>query len=79
VRHCELVEEVEHPELGRLRQVGSPLCLDGAKGRSIRRAPPVLGQHTFEVLREFGWSDRDLQVFAASGAIVQAGHQTEAA
>jgi len=75
VRHCELVEEVEHPELGTLRQVGSPISLNGAKGHSIRRAPPVLGQHTFEVLSEFGFSEQDLRALAASRAIVQAGHE----
>jgi crotonobetainyl-CoA:carnitine CoA-transferase CaiB-like acyl-CoA transferase len=75
VRHCALVEEVEHPELGALRQVGSPISLDGAKGQSIRRAPPMLGQHTFEVLREFGYGEQDLRALAASGAIVQAGHE----
>lgn len=75
VRHCALVEQVEHAELGTLRQVGSPISLDGAKGRSIRRAPPVLGQHTFEVLREFGYGEQDLRALAAGGAIVQAGHE----
>ena len=72
VRHCELVEAIEHPELGVLRQVGSPISLDGAKGRSIRRAPPMLGQHTFEVLREAGYGEHDLHALAASGAILQA-------
>jgi crotonobetainyl-CoA:carnitine CoA-transferase CaiB-like acyl-CoA transferase len=75
VRHCALVEEVEHPELGTLRQVGSPISLDGAKGQSIRRAPPVLGQHTFEVLREHGYGEQELLELAASRAIVQAGYE----
>jgi crotonobetainyl-CoA:carnitine CoA-transferase CaiB-like acyl-CoA transferase len=79
VNHCELVEAVEHPQLGTLRQVGSPLSLDGAKGRSIRRAPPVLGQHTFEVLREFGYGEQDLRALVAAGAIVQAASERSAA
>jgi crotonobetainyl-CoA:carnitine CoA-transferase CaiB-like acyl-CoA transferase len=78
VRHCELVETVEHPQLGTLRQVGSPLSLDGAKGQSIRRAPPVLGQHTFEVLREFGYGEQDLRALVAAGAIVQASNERSA-
>ncbi len=72
VRHCEMVENVEHAELGILQQVGSPISLGGAKGHSIRRAPPVLGQHTFEVLREFGYGDQDLRALVAAGVIVQA-------
>lgn len=73
VRHCRMVEEIDHPELGRLRQVGSPVCLDGIRGESIRRPPPMLGQHTFEVLREQGLTPADLDRLAAAGCIVQAG------
>ena len=79
VRHCRLVEEVEHPELGMLRLVGSPVSIDGATGQSIRRAPPTLGQHTFEVLREFGYDDEHLRELAASRAIVQAAEEVAAA
>jgi crotonobetainyl-CoA:carnitine CoA-transferase CaiB-like acyl-CoA transferase len=73
VRHCRMVEEIDQPELGRLRQVGSPVCLDGIRGESIRRPPPMLGQHTFEVLREQGLTPADLDRLAAAGCIVQAG------
>jgi len=79
VRHCRLVEEVEHPELGMLRLVGSTVSIDGATGQSIRRAPPTLGQHTFEVLREFGYGDEHLRELAASRAIVQAAEEAAAA
>jgi crotonobetainyl-CoA:carnitine CoA-transferase CaiB-like acyl-CoA transferase len=73
VVHCGLVEEADHAELGRIRQVGSPISFDGRQGESIRRAPPVLGEHTFEVLREFGYSDGDLNALARGGVIVQHG------
>jgi crotonobetainyl-CoA:carnitine CoA-transferase CaiB-like acyl-CoA transferase len=46
-----LVLEVDHPRAGRGRYVGSPLHLEGA-GRGSLRPPPLLGQHTEEVLRE---------------------------
>jgi crotonobetainyl-CoA:carnitine CoA-transferase CaiB-like acyl-CoA transferase len=71
VIHCRLVEEADHAELGRIRQVGSPISFDGRQGESIRRAPPVLGEHTFEVLRELGFSDADLRALARDGVIVQ--------
>lgn len=71
VIHCQLVEEADHAELGRIRQVGSPITFDGRQGESIRRAPPVLGEHTFEVLRELGFSDADLRALAREGVIVQ--------
>jgi crotonobetainyl-CoA:carnitine CoA-transferase CaiB-like acyl-CoA transferase len=71
VLHSGLVEEVQHPELGRLRQVGSPIKLEAMNGASIRRAPPLLGQHTFEVLREYGYSEADIDALAAAGTIAQ--------
>ncbi|HSH91295.1 MAG TPA: CoA transferase [Ramlibacter sp.] len=74
VIHCQLVEEADHAELGRIRQVGSPINFDGRQGESIRRAPPVLGEHTFEVLREYGLTDSDLQALAREGVIVQHHH-----
>jgi crotonobetainyl-CoA:carnitine CoA-transferase CaiB-like acyl-CoA transferase len=43
--------EVEHPILGRLSQVATPWKLDGASS-PIRRPPPLLGEHTDEVLAE---------------------------
>lgn len=71
VVHTRLVEEVQHTELGSLRQVGSPISFDGRLGDSIRRAPPVLGEHTFEVLREHGYAQGDLDALAREGVIVQ--------
>lgn len=74
VIHCKLVEDADHAELGRIRQVGSPITFEGRHGESIRRAPPVLGEHTFEVLRELGFADTDLRALAREGVIVQHGH-----
>jgi formyl-CoA transferase len=44
--------EVEHPKSGRISQVGAPWKIDGASS-PIRMAPPLLGQHTAEVLRDW--------------------------
>jgi len=43
--------EVDHPVAGRVGQVGAPWKLDGLS-TPIRTAPPVLGQHTAEVLTD---------------------------
>ena len=46
-----LVRTVMHPAAGEIRTVGIPYALNGTPA-TIRRAPPTLGQHTDEVLRE---------------------------
>ncbi|MEM8922937.1 MAG: CoA transferase [Actinomycetota bacterium] len=44
---------VEHPELGTVRMMGLPFTVEGAPG-AVRRAAPLLGAHTEEVLAQ--WS-----------------------
>jgi CoA:oxalate CoA-transferase len=44
--------EIEHPASGRIDQVGAPWKIDDASS-PIRMPPPLLGQHTEEVLREW--------------------------
>ncbi|MDP9436769.1 MAG: CoA transferase, partial [Actinomycetota bacterium] len=59
-----LLQEVGHPA-GPVRVVSSPLRLDGERPR-VRRAPPLLGEHTVEVLRALGLDD--VQVAEVTGA-----------
>jgi crotonobetainyl-CoA:carnitine CoA-transferase CaiB-like acyl-CoA transferase len=53
------LQEVDHPA-GPVRVVGSPYRLDGERPR-VRRAPPLLGQHTAEVLCALGLSDEQVE------------------
>jgi len=45
----DMVRTVKHPTAGDLKMVGIPFRLNGTPA-TIRRAPPLLGQHTEEVL-----------------------------
>ena len=58
VRQREMLVEVEHPTAGRVPMAGLPVKLS-ATAASIRLAPPLLGQHSEEVLQS--WLDMDPQ------------------
>jgi formyl-CoA transferase len=60
----DMVLETEHPVLGRLRTLGSPIKLSETPADPSRRAP-LLGEHTEEVLREFGFSDSEIHAVGA--------------
>ena len=57
---------VEHPTAGPLDLVASPIW--GAT-RTEATAPPLLGEHTAEVLGELGRSPEDIDALAAQGVI----------
>jgi len=69
VLHCKLVEEINHPVLGPLKLVGSPIQFDLNKGNSVKRAPPLLGEHTSEILKEFGWSNQEIDALESRGVV----------
>jgi crotonobetainyl-CoA:carnitine CoA-transferase CaiB-like acyl-CoA transferase len=53
LQHREMLRYLPHPLAGRVPQVVSPIRLADAPLR-FDRAPPLLGEHTQEVLRELG-------------------------
>ncbi len=63
-----MVLTAEHPSAGTLRMTGSPIKLSGYTAKA-RRAPPMLGEHTDEVLGELGYSPADIAVMRDAGAI----------
>jgi len=63
-----MVLETDHPVLGRLRTLGSPIKMSATPADASRRAP-LLGEHTNEVLAEFGLSRDEIIALRGSGAI----------
>ena len=64
----EMVVDVDHPALGPMKSLGSPIKLSATPTNPHRRAP-MLGEHTDDVLSESGFSADEISSLRASGAI----------
>jgi crotonobetainyl-CoA:carnitine CoA-transferase CaiB-like acyl-CoA transferase len=67
----DMVVELEHPRAGRTRALGLPIKLSRTPGK-VSRPAPLLGQHTREVLAEFGFASAEIEALIANGAAVAA-------
>ena len=72
VNQSGMVEEVEHPTLGRLRVLANPIKMDSMEGKSVRTSPPLLGADSRTVLQEFGLSDARIEALIAKRVVQQA-------
>ena len=63
-------KEVEHPTEGQLRTTDVPQRFSRTP-TELKRLPPLLGEHSAEVLREAGYSDEDIAELIDSGVTVQ--------
>jgi len=60
VLHRRMVMEVEHPVEGNIRQLGNPIK-SSQFPFEIRTPSPGWGEHTMEVLKEIGYSEKEIQ------------------
>jgi crotonobetainyl-CoA:carnitine CoA-transferase CaiB-like acyl-CoA transferase len=68
IQHLGLAQPVRHPERGEIRVQGLPAALSRTPG-AIRRPAPTHGQHTDEVLAEYGYSREEIAALRRDGAI----------
>jgi crotonobetainyl-CoA:carnitine CoA-transferase CaiB-like acyl-CoA transferase len=66
-----MVVDVEHPQAGTTRALGCPVHFSETPTRIDRHAP-MLGEHSRELLREYGYGDGEIDAFAAEGVIEEA-------
>ncbi len=64
----EMLVELLHPILGRVRQVGLPFKLSATPG-SIRTPPPMIGEQSEEILAELGYAADEIARLRASGVV----------
>jgi crotonobetainyl-CoA:carnitine CoA-transferase CaiB-like acyl-CoA transferase len=64
----DMAVDIEHPALGVLRQAGIPLRFSSTPG-TIRTPPPLLGEHSDEVLAEVGYRPGQIAALREAGAI----------
>ncbi|MEA2677320.1 MAG: hypothetical protein QOJ81_1461 [Chloroflexota bacterium] len=60
--------QVEHPSLGTVPQIGVPYKLSVTPA-SIRSAPPLLGEHSDQILAELGYSASAIEALRSGGVI----------
>ncbi len=69
VHHREMVVEIEHAKTGVLKMMGNPMKLSDTPG-AIRLPPPLLGEHTGEVLTGLlGMSAETVEALKAQGVV----------
>lgn len=66
----DVVVEVDHPRAGRIK-INAPAVRYGEAKMRVVRPPPVLGQHTEEVLAELGYDEAKIDALREQGAIGQ--------
>jgi crotonobetainyl-CoA:carnitine CoA-transferase CaiB-like acyl-CoA transferase len=64
----EMVRDVEHSTIGTARVINSPVKMSDTP-TSVRTAPPTLGQHTTDVLRELGYDEQQLTALKSARVI----------
>ncbi|MEL7234289.1 MAG: CaiB/BaiF CoA-transferase family protein, partial [Chloroflexota bacterium] len=62
VAHNNLIQEIDHPKAGRIKVVGVPVEFSETPG-TIRIAPPTVGQHTDDILKEVGFDNEQIAAF----------------
>jgi crotonobetainyl-CoA:carnitine CoA-transferase CaiB-like acyl-CoA transferase len=67
----EMVVDLVHPQAGATKALGCPIHFSKTPTR-IDRPAPMLGEHSRELLREYNYSDAEIDAFLAAGVIEEA-------
>ena len=68
VEHLGMAQAVKTKDKSKLRMVGQPMSLSRTPSRLVA-PPPELGEHTDAVLKEFGFSAKEIAALRKANAI----------
>lgn len=68
VLHRNMLKKIDHPTAGEISQTGIPLKLSETPG-SIDTPPPVLGEHTKDILTDLGYTADEIQTLQDQNVI----------
>ncbi len=67
----EMVTQAPHTKLGPVKTLGAPVKFSATPG-GITRGAPLLGEHTREVLAEYGYDEAEVEALISDGAVIAA-------
>ncbi len=79
VKHLGLAEEINHPVIGVLRQLSNPLRMENVGEKTVKTPPPLLGEHSEAVLRDFNMRDDEIAALIKDGVVAVSNAEKESA
>ncbi len=64
-----MVTKAPHTKLGPVKTLGAPVKFSATPG-GVTRSAPLLGEHTREVLAEYGYGDDEIDALICDGAVI---------
>ncbi len=69
IAELKMIREIDHPKLGKIKQIGIPWFMFGSPAE-FQSPPPALGEHTEEILVSVGISREEIRRLRQEGVTV---------